>query len=93
MHTWLPQATGIGSRATVPAAVVEIEIYYCKTAQTCPSRRIYRKAADDNTPGLVAPRAFCKFTDWGMSELFCNTPLLAVQPGAAVKMRIVLICL
>ncbi len=25
------------------------------------------------TTRLVVPHAFCKFFDWGMSELFCNT--------------------
>ncbi len=34
-----------------------------------------KRATDNDTPGLVAPHAFCKFSDRGMSELFCNTSL------------------
>ncbi len=48
---------------------------YCKTIRTCPIRKTCRRATDNNTPGLVAPHAFCKFSSWGMSELFCNTAI------------------
>ncbi len=52
---------------------IRTDLQYCKTVRTCPSRGIRERATDNDTPGLVAPRAFCKFSDWGMSELICIT--------------------
>ncbi len=46
---------------------------YRKTLRTCPSPRICRmhKVLPDLACRRLSP--FCIFSDWGMSELFCNT--------------------
>ena len=56
-----------------------------ETVRTCPSPQICRTATDNDTPGVAARRAFCRFQGWGMSKLFCNTtPLLTRVKGAKV---------
>ncbi len=51
---------------------------YCKTVRiqqvrTCPSRRICRRHEVLPDPACRCLSPFCKFSDWGMSKLFCNT--------------------
>ncbi len=69
--------SGRASRAeTALSLACEPLTHGCKVLQNSfniPSRTIFRRAIDNDTPGLVAPFAFCKFPDWGMSEMICNT--------------------
>ncbi len=46
---------------------------YCKSVHSCTTWRICRSATDHDTPGVVGRCAFCKLSDWCMSELICDT--------------------
>ncbi len=38
--------------------ILRAQMRYCKTVWTCPRQKICRRATNNDTPGLVAPRAF-----------------------------------
>ncbi len=77
MATPAEQATariaGLGQKATV----LHRGISNCKSIRSCTTWRICRRAIDHDMPGVAGCRAFCKLSDWCMSERICNNTVEA----------------
>ncbi len=60
-------------------------MYVLQNSSDMPHLENCSRATDNDTPGLVAPRAFCMFSEQGMSELFCNTTYMNVEHSCIIR--------